>query len=217
MGYCDSFYKASDFISDTGQYIGIDSINQRTAKRLSPKLQQLLLDTTRLVRAIDDANAGRTEKLRTPDFHHSILKIGYRLVDFSPLKGPRPECPLENLIHIGLTSFIMTISRGIDRRVGAAPHLILLIRETVHEISNKSIQIDQIDQICLWVLFIGANSVLRTQEDEAWVMPMAVQIIHTLNLRTWKDVRGVIGSYPWIGGVHDGIGQALWQKMGRLS
>jgi hypothetical protein len=103
------------------------------SKQLSADLQTLLMDFTGLAWLLNDASARHRPKLKSYTYHDTLLLLGYRLIQISPLGGPRPINRLENAVHLGLTMFLMTFLRGLDRKIEEIPILSELSRSASQE------------------------------------------------------------------------------------
>lgn len=187
-------------------------LDYRPFRQLSVDLQDLLIDTTGLARLLNDANAGQLPKLDNYIFHDTILLLGYRLVHVSPLGGPRPPSRLGNAVHLGLTAFVTTFLRKLDRTIPDIP----LLSELVRSLAQEHFDDDQeYQEVLLWLLFIGRASIFK-EPDDVWLIPKTAQTMHALGLHTWEDVSRTLAIFPWVNALHDPAGQALWHKSSSL-
>ena len=150
-------------------------LNYRFLRRLSADLQNLLLEITDLAWLVNDASAKDRPKLNGFPFHENLLLLGYRLVHISPLGAPRPLSHVENMVHLGLTAFIITFLRGFDRRIPDIPILSELARSATQENFDNE---QENQEVLLWTLFIGALLIFR-QPDDAWLIPKTTRAMHT--------------------------------------
>ena len=183
-------------------------LNYRLLRHLSVDLQNLLVDITDIAWLVNDASAKDRPKLTGFPFHDYLLLLGYRLIYTSPLGGPRPLSKVENVVHLGLTAFIVAFLRGFDRQIPDIPILSKLARSAAQENFDKE---QENQEVLLWILFIGAVSIFR-QPDDAWLIPKTTQAMHALGLHTWEDVVRTLVRFPWVNAVHDKAGQALWHR-----
>ena len=177
-------------------------------RQLGVDLQNLLIEITDLAWLVNDASAKDRPKFSAFPFHDKLLLLGYRLIHTSPLGGPRPISHVEDMVHLGLTAFIITFLRGFDRQIPNIPILSDLARAAAQE-NFENEQENQ--EVLLWTLFIGAASIFR-QSDDAWLIPKTARAIHALDLYTWEDVVRTLLKFPWVNAVHDKAGQALWLR-----
>ncbi|KAH8897939.1 hypothetical protein GQ53DRAFT_818191 [Thozetella sp. PMI_491] len=173
--------------------------------QLPAELRELAIDLTCLARLLNDANAGRRPVLDTRAFHATLLLLGYRLVAFSPLGRPRPTCPLENAVHLGLVAFVMPFMHRFDGKIPNSPLLSRLIQSA----SQEDFSMDKgAQEVLLWFLLVTEASVGMQSNDE-WLAPMITQVMQNLGLHTWEDVTRTMARYPWIDAFHAKRGQAL--------
>jgi hypothetical protein len=161
------------------------------------------MDITHLAWVLNDAHTGLIEKINGYIFHETLLLLAYDLIHISPLGGPRPTNHLDNIVHLGLTAFIMTFFRGLDGRISSIPLLADLFRSAIEEHFSSE---REYQELLLWLLFIRGASIFG-QMNDAWLVTKTAETMQTLNLLTWKDVAQTISKYPWVGAVHDSAGQ----------
>ncbi|KAF2812783.1 uncharacterized protein BDZ99DRAFT_555576 [Mytilinidion resinicola] len=178
-------------------------------KHLSAELQKLLAAMTDLAGLLNDASAGRRPTLNAQKFHDTVILLGYRLVQISPLGGPRPSNRLDNAVHLGLALFLMTLLRRLDRRIVEIPLLSQLARSAAEENFDDG---RESQELLLWVLSIGGASVF-TYTDDAWLAPKLLETTHALSLHTWEDVRRTVVKFPWINALHDNPSQSLYERV----
>ena len=183
-------------------------LNSRLLRQLSADFQNILLDIMDLAWLVRDANAKGRKNFNGFPFHDNLLILGYRLICASPLGGPRPISYVENLVHLSLTAFIITFLRGFDRRIPDIPILSELARSAAQENFDNE---QEIQEMLLWTLFIGAASIFR-RPDDAWLIPKTTQTMHALELHTWEDVVRTLVKFPWVNAVHGQAGKALWHR-----
>ena len=183
-------------------------LNSRLLRQLSADLQTLLIDITELAWLVDNASAKERPKLNGFPVHDNLLLLGYRLNYTSPLGGPRPISCVENMIHVGLTAFIITFLRGFDRQIPDIPILSDLARSAAQENFDNE---QENQEVLLWTLFLGAASIFG-QPDDAWVIPKTTWAMHALDLHTWEDVVRTLDKFPWVNAAHNKAGQALWHR-----
>jgi hypothetical protein len=177
-------------------------LNFRLFRNVRTDLQNLLVDITRLAWVLNDAHARRIPKINGYVFHETLLLLGYRLVNISPLGIPRAESHLNNVVHLGLTAFIMTFFRGLDGKISGLPLLSGLARTAIQEDFDSE---RENQEVMLWLLFISRASIFK-QTDDAWLIPKTAQTIQALGLHTWEDVSQTISKFPWVDVVHDKTG-----------
>lgn len=66
-------------------------------------------------------------------------------------------------------------------------------------------------EVGIWVLVVGAISVLDTGEDEAWLVKKWAEVAE--NGVEWEEVRARLQRVLWIGCIHDSLGREAFGKM----
>ncbi len=163
------------------------------------------MDIACLAGLLNDANAGRQPNLNTRAFHGTLLLLGYRLIYFSPLGGPRPAYHLENAVHLGLVAFMMPFMHRFDVKIPDSP----LLSRLIHSAVQGAFGIEKDTQeVLLWIMLVGGASVL-TQPKDRWLISLISHTMHTLRLHTWEDVARTMVRYPWIDAFHNKVCQTL--------
>ncbi|KAF4222431.1 hypothetical protein CNMCM5878_005713 [Aspergillus fumigatiaffinis] len=171
-------------------------------------IQDIFIDVTSLASMLNDATNGVGPKLNCGAFHSDLLVIGYRLGNTYTLGGCRPKCPIENAIHLGLTAFLVTFLPGLDHRIAHNDLLSNLLLDVVQGLADDVLDIQE---MLLWMLYIGAASSSQLGAHPTWISK-SKDIIDTLKLRTWEQVKDILAKYPWVNAVHDTAGKALWHQ-----
>ncbi|GAD92896.1 hypothetical protein BC1G_08780 [Paecilomyces variotii No. 5] len=160
-------------------------------------------------RLINDANSGRLPKLNHCAFHDSILLLGYRLIEMRPLGSHCSSNLLEDMVHLGLATFVATFFWSLDRR---APIIPLLSRSICSVVDRHSQVCKEEEEVLLWLLFIGATCMSNSTNDDIWLVPKTAQTMRSLALHTWESVDQVLAAFPWVTVTHDSAARALWQR-----
>lgn len=176
-------------------------------ERLSRDLRDLLIDATRFAWNLNEARDGKRPRLDSSTCHFSILRLGYRLLHIAPLSGPRPTSYIENMVYLGLASFILTFLAGLDLRIPHMPLLYQLSRSAAHQAPQEAVHCEQ--EVLLWVLCIGRAAVFK-DSDQGWILSRMAQITPVLRLYYWQDVDRVMAKFPWVNALHDQAGLSLW-------
>lgn len=195
--------------------LGIDGLRQDL-------LREDLWTTSKCMRSVavklNEAGAGQRQKLGADEFHHTILFLGYSLLQISPLRGsdsdstPAPNMSiLEQAIHLGLIAFLVSFLRGLDQRISENPLLSQRLRLTIKglSLSVETGQGSKVEKcVLLWTLFIGSVAIFKRSDDE-WLIPTTRTAMQTLDLSTWEDVRQILAAFPWVNALHDRAGIVL--------
>ena len=185
-----------------------DSANSSLYIDLRADLQYLLIDMTGLAWLLNDTNAGNRQKLHHYTFHDTIISLGYRIINISPLGGLHSTSRIANVVHLGLAAFLMTFLRRLDHRVSSMPLLSKLARSAAQEQSNNE---KMPHDMLLWILFIGDASLFE-RLDDIWLIPTVTRTMRALNLHMWEDVQRALVKWPWVSTLHDKTGEALWHR-----
>lgn len=184
------------------------TIFEHQFKILSADFRDLAADILFLASQLNDAIVGMAPKLDALGFQNNTLLLGYRLMKLKPPGLPFEVCPLESLVHLGLTAFLATFFQGWDRQIIQNDRLTSLLLSKVYQ---QPLMADQDRQeVLVWLLFIGAAS------SNLWKHPIWVlRTQHTLSglgIKSWVGVRNILAKFPWVTVVHDKAGQILWHS-----
>jgi hypothetical protein len=169
-------------------------------------IQGIVIDVASLASTLNDAMQGVSPKLNSCAFHSDLLVLGYRLVNMYTLGGCRPKCTIENGIQLALTAFLVTFLPGLDRRIAHNALLSKLLLDAAQAFSDDGLDIQE---ILLWMLYIGAASSPQLGAHPTWISKLK-ETTDTLKLRTWEQVQDMLAKYPWVNAVHHAAGKALW-------
>ncbi len=153
---------------------------------------------TCLASLLNDANAGRRPVLDAQAYHGTLCLLGYRLIHFSRLGGLRPTSHLENVVHLGLVSFMMPLMHRLDGTIPTSELLYRLIRSAMQKDFGMD---EETQEIVLWTLLVAGASVFTQPKDE-WLLSMISQTMHSLRLRSCEEVTRTMNRYPWIDVIH---------------
>ncbi|KAM0151087.1 hypothetical protein ACHAPG_008478 [Botrytis cinerea] len=176
---------------------------------LSTGLLTLLVDIIHFAWLLNEAIIGRAPPLCGYKLHNTLLFLGYRLLSMYPLGGCRPKNSLENAIHLGLTSFIVTFMRGLDGQVPGNSLLASLIRSSAQELSKIE---HGSPEALLWLLLMGKASIFG-HSDDTWLASDISQTMQVLGLQGHTDVQQKLENFPWVYTLHDKEVRALLQSI----
>ncbi|KFY90540.1 hypothetical protein V500_05144 [Pseudogymnoascus sp. VKM F-4518 (FW-2643)] len=186
----------------------INVIDCRLSKPLSTNLQTVFIDMNSLARLMNDAGAGHRPRIKPYIFLDTVILLGYRLLQVSPLSGPRPFSGLENAVHVGLAVYLMAFLRGLDMKVTNIP----LIADLARSVAQDHVGSDRVDrEVILWILFVGRASAFG-EADDGWLIPKMAETMRSLGIDSWEDVSRVLATFPWVSDIHGRSAQALWYK-----
>ncbi|OBT63718.1 hypothetical protein VE03_06190 [Pseudogymnoascus sp. 23342-1-I1] len=183
-------------------------INCGLSKHLSISLQTVFADMSSLARLMNDACAGRCPRIRPYIFLDTVILLGYRLIQVSPLSGPRPLNHLENAVHAGLAVYMMAFLRGLDMKATNVP----LISDLARSVAQEPVGSERVDrEVILWILFVGQTSAFGEADDE-WLIPRMAETTRLLKIDSWEGVSKVLATFPWVNDVHGKSAQELWYR-----
>jgi len=152
----------------------------------------------------------RAQRAKLPPhmYQDVIISVLQRLVDFSPLDGPRPSTALDGVVQLGLLTFVATVLYNMGPlRMIYCMRVDRMLREEMQD--SRFAKVDGYTRLRLWLFFIYGLSVLD-RYDGRWLAPQIRSVLGELGLGTWARTRAVLGEFPWIGFVHDRPGKELW-------
>ncbi|CAI6261072.1 unnamed protein product [Periconia digitata] len=148
-----------------------------------------------------------------------ILSIFQRLVDFSPLNGPRPQIQLDDSCQLGLLVFMSTIVHHDPQRRSVCS---LLLSETLKvrlRISDDTLLIPHANDYAsyfLWLFFVYAISSpdydSYCHDTNSSVARSVRALLLRLEIQSWADVKASLESYPWIPAFHGDSARRLWEQ-----
>lgn len=180
----------------------------RLTSNMRSSLCDLFLDIRYASSLLNECESSQRPKLSSFEFHDTLIKFGYQLLAVNSLRGSEPLSPLENLIHLGLAAFMMTLLRGLDRLIPENPLLLDLARlagQSFHGTSSES------QETFLWFLLIGKSSIFGHWDDE-WLLMKMKHVVPTLGLQTWEEMRKIVSVFPWVNSLHNETGEEVWRR-----
>jgi hypothetical protein len=174
---------------------------------LSTAIQSILVDTKNVAQLLNDASCGHSPKIDCDAFFKTTLLLAHRLLSIRPIKGSHNPRYVEDAIHLGLVAFLVTFMPTLDRSIPENPVLSQSLRFLIEEFCVSH---PQDEQLRLWLMFIGAASVFKP-DDDVWLLPTAARTMSTMGLDTWEDVNELLIIFPWVHSAHSDAAQALWR------
>ncbi|KAL4974810.1 hypothetical protein BDW66DRAFT_167549 [Aspergillus desertorum] len=188
-------------------------------KGLRASLWTIFSNMRSLAYLLNNAGVGYRQKLGAEEFHNTIMFLGHCLLHMSPLyANSEPDAcfkldmnPLEEVVHLGLTAFLVTFLRGLDHRIADKPllshRLRLAIKKSMSSVEGGEGSIIR-GRVMIWTLFVGAVVVFNLSDNE-WLIPTTNAAMIALGLSSWKDVKKALADFPWVDAVHDRTGMVL--------
>ena len=140
--------------------------------------------------------------------HEIILQQGFRLLQIFPLDEPRPISFVDDVLHTGLLSFIVTFLISLGRRL---PRYMPFCKRAQFTARLPIDQDRNHRKLFFWMLFIGRAAVFGEQ-DEEWLTTKVLETANLLNIRSWEEAEQILLKFPWYSPFHGKQGRALWEK-----
>jgi hypothetical protein len=197
--------------------LGAKRVRSRLSDLVFPQanpsgIESIILDINTIASYLNQTS--RLNKLTPQVYQDLLLDLCYRLLESSPLDGPRPADPLENAVHIGLTAFVSTfiIFFGRRRRICFAALSACLSQA----IQNQSWTFEDSNQkFLLWLSVISGITIFN-QEDRLWLLPMIRHTALMLGIQSWEALQSLLLEYPWVRILHSDASKGLWNEANQV-
>lgn len=176
---------------------------------LNPYLHEILLDVTN-VSMLFNKIPPKT-RLNYLTFAELVHSICYRLSRFQPLHEPSSLSDLEEVYHIGLTMFMITLFMQFDhsQRILKCDAVFLRLRSVLY---RDLTMLD--DGLVLWILFMGGIWI-PDGPDDSWLHWKIKKMTQSMCINSWAEIYSTISTFPWIKNLHNEPGMALWDSVGK--
>lgn len=174
---------------------------------LNPYLHEILLDVTNV--SILFNNIPPNTSMNYLTFAELVHSICYRLSRFQPLHEPSSLSDLEEVYHIGLTMFMITLFMQFDhsRRVLKCDAVFSRLRSVLYrDLSGLD------NDLVLWILFMGGIWITNGPDD-SWLNWKIKEMALSMGIDSWTEIYSVICTFPWIKKLHDEPGSTLWKSI----
>jgi hypothetical protein len=175
--------------------------------QLHAEIQDLVIDIANLCWLLSGGTLSGT-KLDGYTFHDTLILMGYRLVQISPLGGSRPLSDLDSLVQLSLLSFLVAFFYALG---GTRPAFVLLSNLARSAVQGHTVDKGEDQELLIWIMCMGQGTIFG-KSDDAWLIPKLRQAQLALGLNTWDDVRKLLPRYPWVDALHDKPGKELWER-----
>ncbi|GLA53329.1 hypothetical protein AnigIFM63604_010420 [Aspergillus niger] len=174
---------------------------------LNPYLYEILLDVTN-VSILFNKIPPKT-RLNYLTFAELVHSICYRLSRFQPLHEPSSLSDLEDVYHIGLMMFMITLFMQFDhsQRVLKCDAVISRLRSILY---RDLAELD--NDLVLWILFLGGIWI-TDGPDDSWLHWKIKKMTLSMGIDSWAEIYSVISAFPWIRNLHNTPGIALWESV----
>jgi hypothetical protein len=191
-----------------GQSLNTPFTRSRMFSELPIKLQGAFFDIMAIA-WFTNGSDGQGIKLLGYTFHDLLIYMGYQLIDFCPLGKRENLSQEENVVHLGLLSFMATFFLPLGQKRFTCAILIDVARSASQQPFDEK---KESQQLLVWFLLIGVAAMYQP-EDDTWLIPILMKAASNLGLRTWGDVCGVLSKFPWIKCKHNKLGLSLWNRL----
>lgn len=174
---------------------------------LNPYLYEILIDVTNVAMLFNKIPPNtRINYLTFAELVHSIC---YRLSRLQPLHEPSSLCDLEDVYHIGLTMFMITLFMQFDhsQRVLKCDAVFSRLRRILY---RDLAELD--NDLVLWILFMGGIWI-TDGPDDLWLHWKIKKMTLSMGIDSWAEIHPVISAFPWIRNLHNTPGVALWASV----
>ena len=180
--------------------------SQVVAYRLDTELFEVLVDVTALCHLFNgDLRPGSVDLVT---YQEIVISICYRLLRFRSLAESNRLLDEHSVLHLGLTLFVMTIFLHHGSRKVLS---FKLVPQILLDICSESTD-ERNDYMLFWLLIIGG---IWTSSDACGsrLIPHIKETAGKMGIECWEDAQGVLQKLPWIGAVHNGPGETLWNRL----
>lgn len=179
----------------------------RQFETVPAELQQIIMEIFQLTDCLN--NNSFSPRLEPFSYQATLLSFWYRLIPYRPLNDTGSVDLIEDAVHLGMISFMITTLLQFGRRkILAYPFVAERMKGTLARLlSNTSAD----KALTIWLFFVGGLSVLD-KKDQEWAAGNIRKIAHEMGINSWVRVRELLGRFPWINTLHDESARALWKS-----
>jgi hypothetical protein len=156
-------------------------------------------------------NLASKNGLRLPPqlMFNAMTSVMYRLLDMAFAVGS-----LDETVRLGLLAFSSSVFLQWRKARAPYPYFPAMYRDSL----TASSSLDAPPGLWLWLLTMGAISVFD-EPDNSWLKPWFRFFVAACGVReqAWDEVKGILGSFLWIGLVHDEPGRQVVATMSTIS
>lgn len=211
---CATHFRLSDipFITRHTTYHDYGSTTNDTSilksfSRIDPALLNVFNDVMALA---DKVNSSHLQKLDSHTFTVSLITLHYRLIEISSLENCGFTNAIDEGMHLGLTSFMLTLTLQLGRR--RLLNQDFLSRRLKGFFQSKITAVVGEKYLLLWLLFISHDSVFN-ECDGLWLHPLIAREVEKLGIVDWKDLHTPLYQYPWVYSLHDESAQRILDQV----
>ncbi len=153
-------------------------------------------------------------------YQDMVIRLMQQVLDYAPLRGPRPPYWLDDLWQLGLLAFASTLLHR--RREKRAPCAALLFGVFAQQLARWDAAFADADQLrpfaelLLWLamIYVVAEPFGGASEDgQDTVVRNVLRLQDVLGLSSWDHVLLHLRRFPWVAQFHDDAGYRFWQSI----
>jgi len=128
--------------------------------------------------------------------------------------GPGPG-PIEDVLYEStrLATYIYALLITFPFSANMAPfeELAALLRNEVSVLDTLDLCIEDI-KLLVWVLVMGGIAAVAAVE-RVWFVSMLREVVGVVEIRSWEEMRDLLGGFLWLGSANDVDGRVLWGEV----
>lgn len=172
---------------------------------LSPCLHEILIDAISVANLLNAVSKDREIDLYT--FTDLVCSMCYRLIRHQPLDSAIWLGGAEDVYHIGLTLFVMTLFMQWDHKRILRCDLVSTRCENI--LDRELGELD--DDILLWLALMGGmwidHGPGKTRNNS-----IIKRLASNLGVSTWSEARTALSPFPWIKAIHETPSLDVWNS-----
>ncbi|KAH8706319.1 hypothetical protein BGZ61DRAFT_449721 [Ilyonectria robusta] len=145
------------------------------------------------------------------EYQDQMTRLWQGLLDFAPLRGERPQNPLDDLWHLSLLAFLATVAYPVECLRDIHTGLLYeMLRDRVERDVLMPMGADY-SPLRFWVAFM--YGLLVSDKPEICLGSHTRTLAGELDFKSWEDAKTSLQSFPWVGVAHGKPGKEFWDSM----
>ena len=146
-------------------------------------------------------------------FQEALISAMYRLLFLSAPKsdGKPKQTAYVKALHLAMTAFSATVLLQAQGTEARFEELSLQLREAIYSLN---VDTQAPNEAHVWILVIAGISAI-TSEDDHWLLPLLRQMLPSVEVSTWAEMRVLLKKFLWIDTIHDKGGRNLFNQVTR--
>lgn len=172
---------------------------------LGPYLHRILIDAIWFANLLNATPTNGGIDLYTfSDILHSMC---YRLIRYHLMGDPKPLGGVEDVYHIGLTLFAMSLFMQFGHKRILRCDLVFTRFQNILDRELGGID----DDVLLWLALMGGMWADK-RPDQMRNHSIIRRLASGLGVNTWSEALASISHFPWIKAVHEKPGFCIWNS-----